>query len=231
MLVQTIKLFLRLFACYPSLLGLAYDVQFDPISIQTKWCLHVCPSDHDQIGFRPFLCSWPSAKRFMWIFYALWYYSQQYLVNDLHHKSFFRHWEYQRQHCCQSIFSYDCLPAITLCLGWPVMCDMTTMLEKAIPKLWWFVLFCGIALHLSPLVTVQTVTWQVKNFGAETTTALSRQKPGWNGNGNLEKFGKKLTKLNFYFNITLSGNGKIWDTIMYRFISGQENWLIGQNLS
>ena len=70
----------------------------------------------------------------------------------------------------------------------------------------------------------------MKNFGAETTTALSRQKSGWKGE---RKFGKQisytslekdwLNYISISILITFSGNGKIWDTIMYRFISGQEN--------
>ena len=43
---------------------------------------------------------------------------------------------------------------------------------------------------LNPLVTVQTVAWQVKNFGAETTTALSRQKSGWKWE---RKYGKWIS--------------------------------------
>ena len=203
MLVQTIKLVLRLFACYPSLLGLAYDVQFDPISIQTKWCLHVCPSDHDQIGFRPFLCSWPSAKRFMWIFYALWT-----IFNNTWSMIFTINPFFDIENIKDNTIVNQSSPTIVCLLSLSAWAG-------------WFVLFCGIALHLSPLVTVQTVTWQVKNFGAETTTALSRQKIRmkmgteiWKMNI-LYKFEKRLNCISISISIKFSWNGKIQDTIMY----------------
>ena len=58
------------------------------------------------------------------------------------------------------------------------------------------------------LVTVQTVTWQVKNFGAQTTTALSRQKSRWNWE---RKFGKiKIVKRLTIFHLPFNIDHIVW---------------------
>ena len=94
-------------------------------------------------------------------------------------------------------------PPTTLCRGWPVMCDLIRILGNTImiicfinfcttqacqippipvlasyaalriSKFRMSVLFSWIPLYSNPLSTARTVTWQVKNFGARTTMALT----------------------------------------------------------
>ena len=133
------------------------------------------------------------------------------------HKCFFRHWEYQTQLCRQSIFSYDCLPAITLCWGWPVMCNLTTMLENIIPKVYLFLLFFAFEPPgNSPNCRMAGEEfWRGNNNGI--VAPKIRMKMGteiWKMNI-LYKFEKRLNCISISISIKFSWNGKIQDTIMY----------------